>query len=120
MGLIETKFKRFAKNSKKKPEALMKELIEAGVTQRALAERLDCTRQAIGRIARKWGLEFPGCEIDIETKAKKIWGMSFEAYIKRYPNERYADMAVELGVSLSTFKRRVKESSITRRGVTAA
>lgn len=120
MGLIENKFKRFAEVSKKKPEVLMRELIEAGVTQSALAERLDCTRQAIGRIARKWGLEFPGCEIDIEAKAKKIWGMSFEAYIKRYPDERYVDMALELEVSLSTFKRRVKEVGHSRREPTAA
>lgn len=120
MGLIETKFKRYAKNSKKKPEAYMKELISAGVTQKALADRLDCTRQAVGRIARKWGLEFPGCEIDIETKARRIWGESFKAHIKNNPDACYADMAMELEVSLSTFKRRVKESSISRRGAAAA
>ena len=115
MGAVEDQFLRHAKRARKTPQQLMQTLVDRGVTQNALATKLNCTRQAIGRLASKYGVEFPGCSIDIEAVAKHIWGESFEDYIANHPDVRYEDMALELGVSLSTFKRRVKKLGLARR-----
>lgn len=114
-GLVETKFRAYAKKKRKDPAVYMKELVESGVTQSALADTLGCTRQAIGRIAKKYGVTFPGCEIDIDAVALAKWGESFDDHVQGNPDHRYVDMAADLGISLSTFKRRVKDMGINRR-----
>jgi hypothetical protein len=114
-GLVETKFRDYAKKKRKDPAKYMAELVESGVTQSALADQLGCTRQAVGRIAKKYGVSFPGCEIDIDAVALSKWGSSFDNHVNKNPDQRYVDMAAELGVSLSTFKRRVKQMGINRR-----
>lgn len=114
-GLVEAKFKEQAASKGKKPAKYMKELVASGVTQSQMAEALGCTRQAIGRIAKKYGVVFPGCEIDIDAVALARWGESFDDHVQSNPDKRYIDMAEELGVSLSTFKRRIKRMGINRR-----
>lgn len=114
-GLVEAKFMKHAARKKKKPAQYMAELVAHGVTQSQLAEKLGCTRQAIGRIAKKYGVSFPGCEIDIDAVAASRWGESFDDYVQNNPDKRYVDLAEELGVSLSTFKRRIKQMGINRR-----
>jgi hypothetical protein len=115
MGVVEKKFLGFAKRKRQRPAAYMKSLVEAGATQSELAERLGCTRQAVGRLAKKYGVVFPGCEIDIDAVALDVWGEPFSDYVRGSPEERYEDMAEDLGVSLSTFKRRVKTEGLGRR-----
>ena len=120
MGLVENRFKRFADAAGQDPAEYMADLVAGGATQKALAKRLECTRQAVGRIARKYEVEFPGCEIDIDAVAEEELGMSFQKYVKKHPDERYVDIAETLGISLSTVKRRVKELGLNRRATVAA
>ena len=117
MGFVEDKFEKAARKAKKTPAKYMAGLRDTGVTQKALADKLGCTRQAIGRLADKLGVPFPGCAINIDAVARVVWGIPFAAAITDYPEERYVDMAEELGVSLSTFKRRVKELGLCRRDI---
>lgn len=114
-GVIESKFNRYAENAGKEPAQYLAELIEGGVTQSALAARLDCTRQAVGRIAKKFDLRFPGCEIDIDELAQQVWGCTVKQYVKAHPSISYREMADALDVSISTFKRRVRQLGIKRR-----
>lgn len=114
-GVIEKKFRRFAEAAGKTPKQYMSELIEAGVTQSTLAERLDCTRQAVGRIASKYDLFFPGCQLNVDELAEQVWGESLEKHIKSNSGKSYNKMAEELGVSNSTLKRRVRDLGIRRR-----
>lgn len=116
MGIVERRFKKRAKKRNMGPKAFMKHLISKGHTQNAVAKWLGCTRQAVGRIAKKYGLVFPGCEIDIEAVACEVWGETFSKHVKT-SGDRYEDMAEQLGVSISTFKRRVKRKGIKRRTV---
>ena len=115
MGAVEDQFHRHAKKARKTPTQFMQALVEKGVTQSRLASRLNCTRQAIGRLARKYGVAFPGCRINIDAVATQVWGESFDKHMEDNPDVSYEDMAEELQVSLSTFKRRVKQMGLARR-----
>jgi DNA-binding XRE family transcriptional regulator len=95
------------------PAALLEQLLEEGVTQVQLANQIGCTRQAVGVLAARHGFEFPGAKVDLDDVVRQVSGHdSFQSYIDTFWGDMtQAEMAEQLGISLSTMKRRCKEIS---------
>lgn len=110
LGKVERKFREFAENIEKDPGELLVQLLEEGVTQTQLAEQMGCTRQAVGVLAKRYGLEFPGAKLDLDDVARQVSGAKdFKDYVKKFWGElTQKQMAEQLGTSLSTIKRRIK------------
>lgn len=113
IGKVERKFRAMADAIDMSPGDMLIQLMEEGVTQVQLAEHLECTRQAVAILATRYGLEFPGAKVDIDDVARQVSGASdFQDYIDKFWGElTQTEMADQLGVSLSTLKRRCKEAN---------
>jgi DNA-binding XRE family transcriptional regulator len=111
LGKVERKFRSFAEEQDTEPGALLVKLLNEGVTQTQLAETIGCTRQAVGVLAGRYGLEFPGAKLDLDVEAKRVSGCrNFKSYVKKFWGElTQKQMAEQLGASLSTIKRRIKD-----------
>ena len=116
LGKVERRLREFADELDMEPGELLVQLLEEEVTQTALAEKLECTRQAVGVLAKRYGLEFPGAELDLDETARQVSSASdFEDYVNRYWGQMtQAQMAEQLGASLSTIKRRIKKLQATK------
>ena len=115
-GKVERRLREFAEELEMEPGELLVQLLDEEVTQTALAEKLECTRQAVGVLAKRYGLEFPGAELDLDEIARQVSDASdFEDYVNRYWGAMtQVQMAEQLGASLSTIKRRIKKLQTTK------
>lgn len=114
LGKVEKKFQEYAESAGYEPGPLLEKLLEEGVTQTQLAEVLKCTRQAVGVLASRYGLEFPGAKLDLDEEAHRVSGAKdFKDYVKKFWGElTQKQMSEQLGASLSTIKRRIKALNI--------
>ena len=114
LGKVERRFQEFAETAEMKPGQLLEKLLGEGVTQTQLASELSCTRQAVGVLASRYGLEFPGAKLDLDEAAKASSGAkNFKDYVKKFWGDlTQKQMADQLGASLSTIKRRIKDLKI--------
>lgn len=113
LGRVERRFRELADQLDMGPGALLLQLLREGVTQNQLAEKLRCTRQAVGVLGRRYGLSFPGARADLDAQAQKLGHESFEIYYKSVVSSlTQGQIADSLGVSLSTVKRRAKTLGI--------
>ncbi len=110
LGKVERKFRAFAEELNMEPGPLLEKLLGEGVTQTQLAEQIGCTRQAVGVLAGRYGLEFPGAKLDLDEESRRVSGATnFADYVKKFWGElTQKQMATQLGASLSTIKRRIK------------
>lgn len=111
VGKVERTFGALADKVNMEPAALLEQLLEEGVTQVQLAEQIGCTRQAVGVLAARHGLEFPGAKVDLDDVVSQVsTATNFQEYIDMFWGDMtQAEMAEQLGISLSTMKRRCKE-----------
>jgi len=111
LGRVEGNFRAMADQISLTPKVLLEKLVLEGVTQKKLSELLVCTRQAVGVLAERYGVEFPGAKLDLDTQVREKTGCrTFATFYKKVGAERtQSQMADELGVSLSTVKRRIYE-----------
>jgi len=117
MGRVERKWRAAAHKLNRDPKELLAGMITEGVTQTQLADQLGCTRQAVAVMARRYGLEFPGARLDLDSAAEAHGSDSFEAYVDAFWGSLTQEqMAEQLDVSLSTLKRRIKKIQDAREG----
>ena len=111
VGKVERIFRELADKVGMEPAALLEQLLEEGVTQVQLANRIGCTRQAVGVLAARHGLEFPGARVDLDDVVSQVSSAeTFQDYVDTFWGDMtQAEMAEQLGISLSTMKRRCKE-----------
>jgi len=109
-GRVERGLRELADAAGKTPGELLRELMEGGITQTALSEALGCTRQAVGVMARRYGLRFIGSRLDLtEVVQRSTDNESFEGFVKEHWGKKtQQEMAETLGISVSTVKRRIK------------
>jgi transcriptional regulator len=117
LGRVEKRFRELADAAGKDPGELLKELLDKGVTQTDLSEALECTRQAVGVMARRYGLEFPGARLDLNEAARQVSTQrDFKTFVEHYWGLLTQEqMAEELGTSVSTLKRRIRKMGIKKR-----
>lgn len=110
LGKVERRFREFAEAAEMEPGALLEKLLEEGVTQTDLARSLECTRQAVGVLASRYGLEFPGAKLDLDEMVQRTTNAKdFAEYVGLFWGElTQQQMADQLDASLSTIKRRIK------------
>ena len=112
LGKVERRFRAHAEASAMTPGDLLLKLLEDGVTQTELSTLLACTRQAVGILASRYGLEFPGAKLDLDAAAESMSNCAdFESYVKTFwvtGQLTQKDISEQLGASLSTIKRRIK------------
>ena len=111
MGKVERRFQSLAEKAGMPPGEFLRKLIQDGVTQTELSEKLLCTRQAVAVLAGRYGLEFPGARIDIDEAVQQTSTcLNLEQFLTVFWGQMtQEEMASHLGVSLSTLKRRIRE-----------
>ena len=117
LGRVEKRFRELAEAAGKEPGILLSELMEKGVTQTELSQALECTRQAVGVLARRYGLDFPGARLDLNEAARQVSTQrDFKTFVEHYWGLLTQEqMAEELGTSVSTLKRRIRKLGIKKR-----
>lgn len=110
IGKVERRFREMAEDVELTPGELLQALIDEGVTQTKLAEIIDCTRQAVGILGQRYGLDFPGARADLDESVRQHTTCEdFTEYVEMYGGSiSQKSMAEMLGTSLSTLKRRIK------------
>lgn len=111
VGKVERVFRALAEKVGMLPGQLLEQLLEEGVTQVQLADQIGCTRQAVGVLAARHDRVFPGAKVDLDDLVRRVSAAkNFQAYVNLFWGEMtQAEMAEQLGISLSTMKRRCKE-----------
>lgn len=111
IGKVERIFCSLARKVEMSPAQLIEQLLDEGVTQSQLAAQIGCTRQAVGVLASRHGRVFPGARVNLDDIARQVSGSKdFQGYIDVFWGDMtQAEMADQLGISLSTMKRRCKE-----------
>lgn len=111
VGKVERIFCALAEKVGMLPAQLLEQLLDEGVTQVQLAEQIGCTRQAVGVLAARHNRVFPGAKVDLDDLVRQVSDADgFQDYIDTYWGEMtQAEMSDQLGISLSTMKRRCKE-----------
>lgn len=111
VGKVERIFRALAEKVGMLPVQLLEQLLEEGVTQVQLADQIGCTRQAVGVLAARHDRVFPGAKVDLDDLVRRVSDThDFQTYVDTFWGEMtQAEMAEQLGISLSTMKRRCKE-----------
>lgn len=112
-GKVERIFCALAEKLDLKPSGLLEQLLEEGVTQVQLAQQIGCTRQAVGVLAARLGYVFPGAKVDLDDVVQQVSTcQNFQEYIDTFWGDMtQAEMSDQLGISLSTMKRRCKAAT---------
>lgn len=109
LGKVERKLRSLAKAVEKEPGEFLESIINDGTSQTEVAEALGCTRQAVAAMASRYGLEFPGVSLDLDDLVTEKGFETFAAYVdQNWGNMTQEEMAEDVGVSLSTLKRRIR------------
>lgn len=112
LGKIEATFVGMAAERGISPRELLQKIVDAGVTQQALADHLECTRPGISVLSKRYGVAFPGRRIPLKDAVADVAdGLSFGEYVTQRKSSGLSNskIAKELRISLSTLKRRLKE-----------
>jgi len=116
LGKVERRFRAHAAEADVTPGDLLVSLLDQGVTQTELANLLGCTRQAVGILASRYGLGFPGAKLDLDTAAQEASNcQDFQHYVQEFWVSgalTQKEISKQLGASLSTIKRRIKALNI--------
>jgi transcriptional regulator with XRE-family HTH domain len=117
LGRVERTFRAMAEELGFQPGEFLQALLAENCTQAQLAQRIGCTRQAVGILASRYGLEFPGARMDFDHEATRFGATDFSHYVEIFGDKlTQREMAAEIGTSLSTIKRLIRKVLSAKEG----